>query len=137
MEINLIGAISLPGADPCLQGLALLFAFLIGHALADFPLQGDFLAIGKERHGNLEKLTGTTWPPGMWLYCLTMHSLIHAGAVWFISGSVILGAIEFALHWLIDLAKSSRLTNFYADQLLHLLCKVGYVVAITAYGLPA
>ena len=92
MELNLIGVIALPDVNPWLQGLCLLFAYLIGHALADFPLQGDFLAIGKERHGNLEKLTGTAWPRGMWAYCLTMHSLIHAGAVWFISGSVILGA---------------------------------------------
>ena len=129
MELNLIGVISLTGVDPLLQGLVLLFAFLIGHALADFPLQGDFLAIGKERHGNLEKLTGTAWPKGMRLYCLTMHSLIHAGAVWFISGSVLLGAAELVLHWLIDLAKSSRLTSFYVDQLLHVLCKIGYVFA--------
>ena len=73
----------------------------------------------------------------MWLYCLTMHSLIHAGAVWVISGSIVLGAVEFALHWVIDLAKSSRLTSFYLDQLLHALCKVGYVVAILMNLVPA
>jgi hypothetical protein len=127
MDFHLIGVVSLPDAAPWLQGLALLFAFLIGHALADFPLQGDFLAIGKERYGNLEKLTGMAWPRGMWAYCLTMHSLIHAGAVWLITGSVVLGACEFVLHWLIDFAKSSNLTNFYADQGLHLVCKFGYV----------
>jgi len=117
-------------ADPIVQGIVLLFALMIGHALADFPLQGDFLAIGKERHGDLEKLTGTTWPRGMWAYCLTMHSLIHAGAVWIITGNVVLGAIEFALHWLIDFAKSSNVTNFYVDQCLHAACKIGYVVAL-------
>ena len=29
---------------------AMLFAFIIGHALADYPLQGKFLAIRKNRH---------------------------------------------------------------------------------------
>jgi hypothetical protein len=108
----------------------LFFAFMIGHALGDFPLQGEFLAIGKERFGDLEKLTGTPWPPGMWAYCLTMHSLIHGGAVWLISGSVVLGAVEFVLHWLIDFAKSFGLTNFYIDQSLHVICKLAYVFVL-------
>ncbi len=120
----MVGGVSLTDAA------ALLFAFLIGHALADFPLQGQFLAVGKERYGDLEKLTGTKWPHGMWAYCLTMHSLIHAGAVWFISGSVILGAAEFVLHWFIDLAKSSNVTSFYVDQSLHFLCKIAYVILL-------
>ena len=137
MELTLIGAVPLPDVEPWLQGIVLLFALMVGHALADFPLQGGFLAIGKERHGNLEKLTGTTWPPGMWVYCLTMHSLIHGGAVWFVTGSVILGAVEFVLHWLIDLAKSSRLTNFYLDQVLHIACKVGYVLVVLGGAVPA
>ena len=132
MEFNLIGVITLPDAAPWVKGLVLLFAFLIGHALADFPLQGSFLAIGKERHGDLEKLTGTAWPRGMWAYCLTMHSLIHAGAVWIVSGSVVLAAAEFVLHWLIDLAKSWDMTNFYADQGLHLICKLAYVYILLA-----
>jgi hypothetical protein len=133
MEFEIIGAITLPEVAPWLQGLILLFAFSIGHALADFPLQGSFLAIGKERYGDLEKFTGTKWPPGMWAYCLTMHSLIHGGAVWIISGSALLGACEFALHWFIDLAKSSNMTNFYTDQSLHLICKLGYVYFLVAF----
>lgn len=130
MDFNLIGVISLPDGAPWLKGLALLLAFLIGHALADFPLQGSFLAIGKERHGNLEKLTGTPWPRGMWLYCLTMHSLIQAGAVWLITGYASFAATEFVLHWAIDFAKSSRWTNFYTDQALHIACKVAYVFVL-------
>jgi hypothetical protein len=127
MQFYLFGELIQPGVSNLENGLVLLFAFLIGHALADFPLQGSFLAIGKERHGGLEKITGTKWPPGTWAYCLTMHSLIHGGAVWIVSGSVRFGAAEFALHWLIDLAKSARLTNFYVDQGLHVLCKCVYV----------
>ena len=130
MDLNLIGAVTLPDASPFVQGLVLLFAFLIGHALADFPLQGPFLAIGKDKGTGLERFSGTPWPPGMWAYCLTMHSLIQAGAVWVISGSVVLGFTEFVLHWFIDCAKSSKLTGFYLDQALHVLCKIGYVIAL-------
>jgi hypothetical protein len=128
MDHNLIAALDfhLAGGSASTGVAALFFAFLIGHAVADFPLQGTFLAIGKERHGDLEKLTGTVWPRGVWLYCLTMHSLIHGGAVWLISGSAALGFVELALHWLIDFAKSSRWTNFYIDQGLHVVCKIGY-----------
>ena len=134
MDLNLIGALMLPDASPLIQGAVLLFAFLIGHALADFPLQGQFLAVGKDRGGDLGGITGTSWPPGMWAYCLTMHSLIHAGAVWFISGSVVLGLVEFVLHWFIDKAKSANLTGFYTDQILHALCKIGYVVVLCFLG---
>jgi hypothetical protein len=115
------------GASGLGDAAILLFALLIGHALADFPLQGEFLAAGKEMHGHLERLTGTTWPQGMWAYCLTFHSLIHGGAVWIITGSVRLGALELILHWLIDCAKSARLMGFYLDQSLHILCKLAYV----------
>ena len=111
--------------------LALFFAFLIGHALADFPLQGEYLAIGKERGDGLEKLTGSVPLPGMWLYCLFMHALIHGGAVWFVSGSAVLGMVEVCLHGLIDFAKSSRWTNFYFDQSLHITCKLAYVYLIS------
>lgn len=131
MDFSFIGVIPIPEVEPWARACLLLFAFLIGHALADFPLQGNFLAIGKERFGNLEKLTGTPWPRGMWVYCLTMHSLIQAGAVWIISGCAWIAVAEFFLHWLIDLAKSSRLTNFYVDQGLHIACKVVYAILLS------
>ena len=135
MDLNFIAASGIVQvADMSTAGAvaALFLAFMIGHALADFPLQGSFLAIGKERYGDLEKLTGTKWPRGMWAYCLTMHSLIHAGAVWLVCGSIWFALAEFVLHWLIDLAKSSRLTNFYIDQVLHIVCKIAYAVILMA-----
>ncbi len=72
----------------------MFFAMLIGHAIADYPLQGDFLARGKN-HRNPS--------PGMaWWIILPMHSLIHAGAVWAVTGSSALGLAEFAVHCVID-----------------------------------
>lgn len=114
---------------------ALGFAFLVGHAIADYPLQGEFLALYKNhriapdsRHFNKpESLRG------LWFHCLTAHSLIHAGAVWAISGVFVLGLIEFVLHWILDFLKSAGWTNLHSDQLLHILCKGGYV-ALLQFG---
>ncbi|WP_367873520.1 DUF3307 domain-containing protein [Luteolibacter sp. Populi] len=103
--------------------LALLFAFAIAHALADFPLQGDYLAREKQR----STATGTK----EWLIALTAHALIHSGGVWIVSGSVLLGAIELCMHWLIDFGKGEGKYGYVADQLLHLSCKAGYVIAIS------
>ena len=110
-----------------LNALVFFWALLLGHGLADFPLQGEFLAVGKDRHDDLSRITGgKLWPDNIWLYCLTVHSLVHAAAVWVITGSVVLCLVEFVLHWLIDLAKNENLTGFYTDQALHILCKVIY-----------
>jgi hypothetical protein len=108
--------------------LALFFAFAISHALADFPLQGDYLARTKQR-----KQAGTL---PEWLISLTAHSLIHAGGVWIVSGSVIIAVIEFVLHWLIDLGKGEGWYGYVTDQALHLGCKVVYVIVL-AKGLLA
>ncbi len=108
--------------------LALFFAFAIAHVLADFPLQGDYLAREKQR----SKASGT-WE---WLIALTSHSLIHAGGVWLVSGSVILGAAELVLHWLIDFGKGEGRYGFATDQGLHLWCKLIYVVLLATGVIP-
>ena len=110
------------------EGLVVLFALLIGHSLADHPLQGEYLALYKNRHNAPEPHLARQ--PTLWPHCLTVHSLIHAGAVWIVTTSPLLGLIEFILHWIIDFAKAERWTNFHVDQLLHVVCKIGYVIAI-------
>ncbi len=108
---------------------ALLFALIIGHALADYPLQGKFLAIRKNRH--IKPLEyGADVPSAIWVYCLSAHSLVHAGAVWVVTGSPLFGFIEFLVHWAIDFAKCEKWTNFHTDQGLHLLSKLIYVAAL-------
>jgi hypothetical protein len=113
-------------------GVLLFCALAIGHALADYPLQGEFLATTKDRHA--APPAGGPWPRHLWAWSLSMHSLIHAGAVWLVTGLGVLALAEFALHWLIDFAKCERWTGFGLDQILHLACKAGYVLAI-AWGL--
>ena len=110
------------------QGLVLLFALLIGHALADYPLQGDFLAVHKNRH--LSRAGSREYPPTLWIHCLAAHSLIHAGFVWIITGHTLFALLELILHFIIDAIKAERITGYHTDQALHALCKAGYVTAI-------
>jgi hypothetical protein len=110
-------------------GATLFFALAIGHALGDFPLQSEFLARGKDRHA--KRTYPDTPPASLWAYCLTAHALTHAGLVWAITGSAVLGFIEFLLHWSIDFSKSEKWLGFHADQAAHLLCKLGYAIYLT------
>lgn len=110
--------------------MTLFFWLLVGHALADYPLQGDFLARGKNRH-----LPAAYLPPGqvaqaIWPWCLTAHALIHAGAVAYFTGSVLVGVVELGLHWAIDFAKCESWTGIHTDQTLHVACKVAYVLVL-------
>lgn len=112
-------------------GAIVLFALLIGHALADYPLQGAFLAKAKNRHSDSGALFDEkSAPKGLWIHALTAHALVHAGTVWLITGTVWLALVELVLHWWIDFAKCEGWTSFTTDQILHLICKIGYAVVI-------
>ncbi len=119
-------------SDPGLGTAAVIFfALVIGHALADYPLQGRFLSIAKNRHADVTSLFEGNLPPrGLWIHALTAHSLIHAGVVWFITGSLTLSLVEMVLHWLIDFVKCEKWTSFTVDQFLHVACKAGYAALI-------
>ena len=103
--------------------MSIFFWLLVGHALADFSLQSDAMANGKNRHYR------TTPPPGAkyqatWFYWLTSHSLIHGGAVALVTGVWWLGVAETIVHWFIDFAKCENWTGIHRDQGLHVICKL-------------
>lgn len=101
---------------------AIFFKLLVGHALADYPLQGDF--IGKFKSWQVASpIPETIWP---WL--LSAHALIHGGFVYAITGHLWMGIAETLIHWMIDFAKCSGWTNFHADQTLHVICKVAWTL---------
>lgn len=102
--------------------IALFFAMAVVHAIADFPLQGAWLAQHKSRHNANNR--------SEWMVALCAHSLIHAGGVWLITGSMLFGGIELVLHSAIDMTKCEKRINLLTDQSLHLLCKAGYAVAL-------
>lgn len=96
----------------------MLLLLLVGHALADYSLQTEFMAVAKDRNT----------PEGavFWPYVLTAHSLIHAGFVAVLTGSVWLGAGEFVIHWLVDRLKCERIISLRSDQAIHVLCKAAW-----------
>lgn len=96
------------------------------HALADFPLQGDYIAKHKARPQADNK--------SVWIVTLTAHCVIHAGGVWLISGSLAYAAAELVLHGVIDVCKGEGKFGLITDQLLHLGCKLVYALLL-AYGM--
>lgn len=101
-----------------LTTLALLIA---AHFVADYPLQGDFLAKAK-----------ADGPLRVWH--LFGHSAIHGGAVLLITGSLLLALLETAAHMAIDEAKVRGWTTFAQDQALHVVCKIAWA-ALIGWGL--
>ena len=97
--------------------ITLLILLLVGHALADYPLQGDFLA--KAKLGTIHGIPG--W------YALAVHSTIHAGFVLWFTGIEELAAVEFVAHFIIDKLKINNRISFMVDQALHIACKLAYV----------
>ena len=99
--------------------LTLFFYLIVGHMLCDHPLQGAYLAIGKNRHTAHE---GTPW----W-QCMLAHSFIHGGAVALITGVWWLGLLEIGAHFFIDYQKCEGKLSYNRDFLFHILCKVAWI----------
>lgn len=108
------------------DAVKLFFALAIGHALADFPLQGEYIARFKSRHAR--PVDQETVPSGLWVHCMTAHCLIHAGFVWLITGQVIFAIVEFVLHFILDFLKCEGKTSFNFDQIGHYTCKLAYAL---------
>jgi hypothetical protein len=102
--------------------LVALFWMLVGHALADFPLQGPFLSEAK----NPRTAIGAQF----WPWALGAHGLIHGGAVALATGSVVLGLAETVLHAIIDAAKCSGHLSLHEDQLAHVACKLCWALVL-------
>lgn len=102
--------------------IALFFKLLIAHCIADYPLQGEFIAKAKN---HLEPIPGIS--PVIILFT---HAAIHAGAVWYVTGYGSLAFLEFAFHTTIDYLKCDKQISFAQDQFLHILCKIIYCFII-------
>ena len=102
--------------------LGILFWLVVAHAVCDYPLQGDFLAKAKNHKAPI---------PGVdWWIALGAHSAIHAGAVALVTGNIVWGVAEFAVHFVIDHMKCAGVFGFRTDQILHISTKVAIWVAI-------
>lgn len=96
-----------------------LLLLLVAHALADFPLQGDFLSKAKDPTAVIMS-TGER----IWVWAMGSHCLIHAGFVTVITGNAWLGLAEFVAHGVTDYVKCQRRISFGTDQTIHIACKV-------------
>ncbi len=111
-------------------GAELLFMLLVAHALADFGLQSEIMRKLKNRHKKPDWIPdGQKYVP-CWFYWLTAHSLIHAGLVLCVTQSLACAIFELALHWIIDYAKCEGCSTPPEDQLMHIICKIGYWLAL-------
>jgi len=106
--------------------IILFFKLLIGHAIADYCLQNDYISVNKNRNaipkGYNPELHGamqTIWP-----YVLSAHALSHAGFTFFITNNFYASLFEFTSHWLIDFGKCEKWYGIHTDQWLHIFVKV-------------
>lgn len=109
--------------------IELLALLIAAHMLADYPLQGDFLARGKNRTAPI---------PGIpWQHPMAAHCTIHGGLVGIITGSLWLGLAETVAHWLTDDAKCRGKISYHMDQSIHIGCKVVWVAILLVAGVAA
>ena len=105
------------------------FELLVGHAFADFAAQPTTMAKGKNRNTKPDYIPrGQEYTP-TWFYWLSAHSLIHGGFVYLILG-LPFGVLETCLHFGIDFLKCENKLTPHQDQLLHLSCKLAYVLIL-------
>ncbi len=93
----------------------MLFLLIAAHFLADYPLQGDFLAAGKSR-------TGPGYVP--WWHCLLAHAFVQGGFVALITGFWWLGLAEVFIHAITDHLKCEKKVGINTDQAIHIICKI-------------
>jgi hypothetical protein len=106
--------------------LLMLFQLIGWHALADFPLQGQFMSDAKNPF--------TPMGTDKWRVILPLHACIHGVGVALITGSLTLGILEAVIHGRIDYLRCANMISFERDQFLHLNCKfVWTLLAITTF----
>jgi hypothetical protein len=104
--------------------LTLFVLLMFGHALADYPLQGDFLASAK-RGG----VAGVPWQIAM-----LGHAVIHMGFVLIFTHSMACAIGELIVHYAIDCGKVRGHFTFTVDQLAHVACKLVWCAIVVSFG---
>lgn len=101
----------------------LFFLLVATHCAFDYALQGDTVAVNKNPNSNTPLQKHVPW-----YYWLGSHAFMHGGAVAVLTGSFWLGMAETAAHFAIDYWKCQGKYSIHIDQLLHLLCKIAWLI---------
>lgn len=104
-----------------MRAFVLLFVW---HALADYPLQGDWLS--KAKNHKLALVAGEI----IWPLALASHAAVHAVGVAFILQNLWCGVAEFVIHAATDYAKCDGRIGYNTDQFIHIASKAAYVLAL-------
>jgi Protein of unknown function (DUF3307) len=101
--------------------LEVLAWLLIGHAVADYGLQSEWMARAKQ--------PGFTFGGEViWPGVLACHAAIHAGAVKLATGSWLLAGLEFVSHSAIDYSRGRGRLSYNGDQAAHIACKAVWML---------
>lgn len=105
---------------------------LFGHCIADTVFQPMSMSAGKRKDREIDM---SCVPPGqkpinLWYMWMTHHAVVHGGVVAIITGRYEFGVLETILHWIIDFYKCKNKYGPNVDQILHLTCKLIYVIII-------
>ncbi len=104
-----------------------LFYLIAAHALVDFSLQNEFIAVYKNRHEHRNSDKSTIWP-----YLLSAHALQHGLAVFIVTQKLSLGLAETAVHWITDFGKSEGWYGFHTDQFIHVVTKIVWLLLLVS-----
>lgn len=108
---------------------ALLFFLIAAHALMDYSLQNDSMAMCKCPHASSPLAAAVPW-----YYWLASHALLHGMAVgaifrWMGFDWNTVAALAFAetvIHWFTDLGKCKKYYSIHVDQSIHITCKIAW-----------
>lgn len=110
-----------------------LLWMLIGHAVCDYPLQGDWLARAKNHNPRI--VLGDSPDEDISGGAMMCHCAIHAGAVKLATGSWLLAFCELVAHGIIDYGKCDGLVGYNVDQLMHVGCKFAWTALLIGFTL--
>jgi hypothetical protein len=105
---------------PLYLGVGLSAVALLGaHALADYPWQGPYLALGKNRYAEQKHPE--------WWHLMAAHCAIHAALAALVLGVWWVALFEFGFHWLTDNSKCAGKITYNEDQFIHVFCKATWL----------
>ena len=99
-----------------------LFLLIALHFVADYPLQGNEVAIGKNKFKDPKHL-GVPW-----YYWMLGHAFTHGVAVFLVTQVTLFLILETLSHFIIDYTKCKypEYWTIHEDQAAHIVCKVAW-----------